>query len=185
MAEWSDYRGCEAHLSKAVSSRTQSSDTQYDAELAREREQIAFLYGRLDAERAVATGELSGVLRSGSAETTEDLWQRDVAASALNARIGRLRVADSGLCFGRLDQDSGEVLYIGRIGLFDEDDDYRPLLTDWRAPVARPFYCATAANPEGSPGAAISARRVAASSISTTTSSTTVWPTATRSCWPR
>ncbi|OLF17916.1 ATP-binding domain-containing protein [Actinophytocola xanthii] len=117
--------------------------------MAAEREYIAFLYRRLDAERAAATGELGGVLRDASTETTEDLWQREVATSALSARIGRLRVADSGLCFGRLDRDSGEVLYIGRIGLFDEEDDYRPLLTDWRAPVARPFYTATAANSEG------------------------------------
>ncbi|HWM07034.1 MAG TPA: helicase, partial [Actinophytocola sp.] len=124
-------------------------NTAHESELTAEREHIAFLYGRLDAERAAATGELAGVLKNNSTETTEDLWRRDVAASSLNARIGRLRVADSGLCFGRLDQESGEVLYIGRIGLFDEEDDYRPLLTDWRAPVARPFYCATAANPEG------------------------------------
>src|SRR3954470_3498515 len=149
MAEWMDYSGCEAHLSKAVSSKAQSSGTQYDVELAEEREHIAFLYGRLDAERAAANTELSGVLRNGSAETTEDLWQRDVAAGQLNARLRRLRVADSGLCFGRLDQEAGEVLSIWRIGVFDEEDDYRPLLTDWRAPVARPFYCATAANPEG------------------------------------
>ncbi|MGH3881350.1 MAG: helicase [Actinophytocola sp.] len=125
------------------------SRTQYEAELAAEREHIGFLYGRLDAERAAASAELSGVLRNGSTETTEDLWQRDVAASSLHDRLGRFRVADSGLCFGRLDLESDEVLYVGRIGLFDEDDDYRPLLTDWRAPVARPFYCATAANPEG------------------------------------
>ena len=123
--------------------------TRYDAELAAERERIAFLYDRLDAERAAASTELSGVLRNGSTETTEDLWQREVAAGTINARLGRLRVADNGLCFGRLDEESGEVLYVGRIGLFDEQDDYRPLLTDWRAPVARPFYCATAANPEG------------------------------------
>lgn len=137
-------------MSKALFSKTR-----YDAELEYEREHIAFLYGRLDAERAAATGELDGVLLDNSAETTEDLWHRDVAASSLSARIGRLRVADNGLCFGRLDGDGdrdsgeGEPLYIGRIGLFDEQDDYRPLLTDWRAPVARPFYCATAANPEG------------------------------------
>ncbi len=123
--------------------------TRYATELAAEREHIAFLYGRLDAERAAASGDLAGVLRNGSTETTEDLWQRDVAAGTINARLGQLRVADNGLCFGRLDEESGEILYIGRIGLFDEDDDYRPLLTDWRAPVARPFYCATAANPEG------------------------------------
>ena len=135
-------------MSKAVYS-TQS-ETQYDVELGAEREQIAFLYGRLDAERAAASGELKGVLRDGSAETTEDLWQRDVAAGTLSSRIGRLRVADNGLCFGRLDQEStARRSYIGRIGLFDEDDDYEPLLTDWRAPVARPFYVATAANPEG------------------------------------
>jgi DNA helicase IV len=131
-------------LSKAGSERTR-----YNAELAAERAHIASLYERLDAERAAASGELAGVLRDGSTETTEDLWQREVAAGTINARLGRLRVADSGLCFGRLDEESGEILYIGRIGLFDEQDDYRPLLTDWRAPVARPFYCATAANPEG------------------------------------
>ncbi|MCT2583859.1 AAA family ATPase [Actinophytocola sp. S1-96] len=117
--------------------------------MAAEREHIAFLYGRLDAERAAAAGELSGVLAHGSTETTEDLWQREVAANAASGRISRLKVADSGLCFGRLDGGDEGPLYVGRIGLFDEEDDYRPLLTDWRAPVARPFYTATAANPEG------------------------------------
>ncbi|MEU0554321.1 ATP-binding domain-containing protein [Dactylosporangium sp. NPDC006015] len=42
-----------------------------------------------------------------------------------------------------------EVRYIGRIGIFDEDNDYEPLLIDWRAPASRPFYLATAAAPEG------------------------------------
>jgi DNA helicase IV len=130
-------------------SKAGSAKSRHDAELAEERAHIEFLYGRLDAERAAASGELAGVLGDHSAETTEDLWQREVAASDLTSRIGRFWVADSGLCFGRLDRDSGEVSHIGRIGLFDEDDDYRPLLTDWRAPAARPFYCATAANPEG------------------------------------
>ncbi|WP_291418861.1 helicase [Actinophytocola sp.] len=131
-------------MSKAVFSKTQ-----YDTELTAEREHIAFLYGWLDAERSAAAGELAGVLRDHTEDSTDAMWRREVAANTLSARVGRLRVADSGLCFGRLDQTSGEALYIGRIGLFDEEDDYRPLLTDWRAPVARPFYCATAANPEG------------------------------------
>ncbi|MGH3857609.1 MAG: HelD family protein, partial [Pseudonocardiaceae bacterium] len=34
-------------------------------------------------------------------------------------------------------------------GLLDEERDYQPLLIDWRAPAARPFYTATAARPEG------------------------------------
>ena len=37
-------------------------------------------------------------------------------------------------------------LWVGRIGLFD--DDYEPVLLDWWAPAARPFYVATAAHPE-------------------------------------
>ncbi len=125
------------------------SKARYDAELTAEREHIAFLYGRLDAERSSASGRLDGVLLDSTSNTTEDLWQRDVAATQLSKRIGLLQVADNGLCFGRLDEQTGERIYIGRIGLFDEDNDYEPLLTDWRAPVARPFYVATAANPEG------------------------------------
>ena len=33
--------------------------------------------------------------------------------------------------------------------MLDEDNEYEPLLMDWRAPAARPFYLATAASPEG------------------------------------
>ena len=121
----------------------------YDSELSAEREHIASLYAHLDAERSTTSGKLDGVLLDSSAETTEALWERDVAATTLSRRIGLLRVADNGLCFGRLDHSDGETTYIGRIGLFDEENDYEPLLTDWRAPIARPFYVATAANPEG------------------------------------
>ncbi|MEV0679338.1 ATP-binding domain-containing protein [Actinosynnema sp. NPDC050436] len=57
----------------------------------------------------------------------------------------RLEAVRHGLCFGRLDGPGGR-LHIGRTGLFDGDD---PLLLDWRAPAARPFYTATAADPQG------------------------------------
>jgi len=73
---------------------------------------------------------------------------RDVEVRALAKEMTRLDVADAGLCFGRLDTVSGERSYIGRIGLFDADNEYEPLLIDWRAPAARPFYVATAASPE-------------------------------------
>jgi DNA helicase IV len=63
-------------------------------------------------------------------------------------RIRHSGVADNGLCFGRLEGKDGERTYVGRIDLSD-DDDHRPLLTDWRAPAARPFYCATSAFPDG------------------------------------
>ena len=67
---------------------------------------------------------------------------------ALAKQMNRLNVADHALCFGRLDSLSGERTYIGRIGLLDENNEYEPLLLDWRAPAARAFYVATAANPE-------------------------------------
>lgn len=66
----------------------------------------------------------------------------------LAREMQRLDVADHGLCFGRLDAVSGQRSYIGRIGIFDEDNEFHPLLLDWRAPAARPFYVATAASPE-------------------------------------
>ncbi|HJW59889.1 MAG TPA: helicase, partial [Actinomycetota bacterium] len=55
--------------------------------------------------------------------------------------------AEHGLCFGRLDHADGSHLYIGRLGLLD--DDREPLLVDWRAPAAQPFYRATWATPSG------------------------------------
>ena len=40
-----------------------------------------------------------------------------------------------------------EVRYIGRLGV--RDDDYEPLVIDWRAPAASPFYRATPVEPLG------------------------------------
>src|SRR6476659_1074573 len=74
--------------------------------------------------------------------------ERDAEVRALAKEVRRLDVADNGLCFGRLDALTGERVYIGRIGIFDPEDDYEPLLMDWRAPAARPFYTATGAHPE-------------------------------------
>ncbi|WP_241010979.1 RNA polymerase recycling motor ATPase HelR [Mycobacterium camsae] len=109
-----------------------------------EQDYVTGLYARLDAERAAAKSRYSNALR-GDGETPMD---RDVEVRALARRMKRLDVADDGLCFGRLDAVSGHRSYIGRIGLLDEDNEYEPLLIDWRAPAARPFYTATAAHPE-------------------------------------
>src|SRR5882757_869276 len=51
--------------------------------------------------------------------------------------------------YARLDAERDGPLHVGRIGLTHADDESRALLTDWRAPIARPFYTATGANPEG------------------------------------
>jgi DNA helicase IV len=125
------------------------SNSGHIGELRDERDHIGFLYERLEAERGAASAELDRVLRDSSATDPEARWHRDVTVRMLSAQVNRLRVAESGLCFGRIDERAGGRAYIGRIGLFDEAADYEPLLMDWRAPASRPFYCATGAKPEG------------------------------------
>ncbi|WVH81072.1 RNA polymerase recycling motor ATPase HelR [Lentzea sp. DG1S-22] len=117
----------------------------YEEELQSERDYVAGLYARLDNERARVKAAYQSAL-GGTGETAMD---RDNEVRARHREMKRLNVADYGLCFGRLDSVDGDVSYIGRIGLFDEFDDFEPLLLDWRAPAARPFYTATGANPEG------------------------------------
>ena len=112
----------------------------YDGELRFEQGYVDGLYAKLDDERAQAKARYGTALRN-DGETPMD---RDVELRALGKRIKRLDVADDGLCFGRLDSLSGERSYIGRIGLLDENNEYQPLLLDWRAPAARAFYTATA-----------------------------------------
>jgi DNA helicase IV len=99
-----------------------------------EQQYLTTLYARLDELRADAVRHLA---QAGQADRT--WWAAEVA---------RLDSVADGLCFGRLDFGGGRRVYIGRIGLFREPDD-EPLLVDWRAPVARPFYTATAASAEG------------------------------------
>ncbi|TCK24526.1 RNA polymerase recycling motor ATPase HelR [Pseudonocardia endophytica] len=121
------------------------SDHGYDGELHSEREYVAGLYARLDADRAQAQGEYDAAL----AGTGGSPMERDVQVRASAKRVKRLHVADDGLCFGRLDGLDGARSYVGRIGLFDEQDEFAPVLLDWRAPAARPFYTATAVTTEG------------------------------------
>jgi DNA helicase IV len=97
-------------------------------ELEAEQRHVNDLYARLDAMRDEATAALD----------------RGHAATVWRAELARIEAVEDGLCFGRLDLAGGRRTYVGRMGLFDGDD---PLLLDWRAPAARPFYTATAANP--------------------------------------
>ncbi|PEG38611.1 helicase [Mycolicibacterium agri] len=113
-----------------------------------ERDYVAGLYARLDAERARVADRYRAALRSPvDPANGGTLVERDAEVRAMAKEATRLNVADNGLCFGRLDAVTGERTYVGRIGIFDKDRDYEPLLIDWRAPAARPFYTATAATP--------------------------------------
>ncbi|ORA08665.1 helicase [Mycobacterium asiaticum DSM 44297] len=122
----------------------QESTTGYEHELQAEQRYVDELYQRLENERAQAKARYRDALRGDGTSPMD----RDVEVRALARRMTRLDVADDGLCFGRLDSASGKRSYIGRIGLLDENNEYEPLLLDWRAPAARAFYTATAAHPE-------------------------------------
>jgi DNA helicase IV len=82
-----------------------------------------------------------------SAEALDALEQARLRM--LRQQYDELRRATEGLVFGRLDGLDGTVRRIGRVGLRDDDEDGEPLLVDWRAPAARPFYTATAVDPQG------------------------------------
>ncbi|OLL71920.1 ATP-dependent DNA helicase rep [Pseudonocardia sp. Ae168_Ps1] len=119
-----------------------------DPELAHEKTYVGMLYEQLEDRRRDTAARLAATLRDETVGTPQALTQRDAAAALLADKLAALRAAEHGLAFGRLDTDAGETRYVGRIGLLDEQNEYEPLLMDWRAPAARPFYTATAANPE-------------------------------------
>lgn len=73
------------------------------------------------------------------------LFERDAFAFQAARRLAILDAEHEGLVFGRLDHTDGEIRYIGRIGV--RDDEYEPLVIDWRARAAEPFYRATATEP--------------------------------------
>lgn len=128
--------------------------TRGDDGIAHEQAYVAMLYGRLDDRRAETARRLHDALHDETVGTPQALTERDAATAMYTDRLAALRAAEHGLVFGRLDAapvdgEPAERRYVGRLGLLDEDHDYEPLLMDWRAPAARPFYTATAASPEG------------------------------------
>ncbi|MDO5507887.1 MAG: AAA family ATPase, partial [Corynebacterium casei] len=117
------------------------------------------LFDRLDKEVADANQRLNEVQADVDPANPDSdaLVRRETEYHLLQGKLDRLNLAQLGLVFGRIDVDApgdnptAEGLdrrYIGRMGLDAREDDYRTLLLDWRAPMARPFYLATTAQPE-------------------------------------
>ena len=106
------------------------------------------LYEHLDGLRERTSERLAQTLRQ-TGGTPQARTERDVLVAMYTQRLAQLDASENGLCFGRIDSDDDEQHYIGRLGIRDEDADYKPLLLDWRAPAARPFYLATPVSPEG------------------------------------
>ena len=132
---------------------TESRSDPLTAEIAVEQAHVDVVYARLGE----ATRSAHQVARAGRSLFRSDresyvreedgtgLYERDVFAFQAAKRLAVLDGEHEGLVFGRLDRTDGEVRYVGRIGV--RDDDYEPLVIDWRAPAAEPFYRATPTRP--------------------------------------
>ncbi|GAB3847255.1 HelD family protein [Nesterenkonia populi] len=112
-----------------------------------ERQYVAALYRRLDELREEKEAQLAKVRSAGAVGTMQNISERDAFATLYEDRLAQLNAVDDRLVFGRLDLDSGETRYIGRIGLTSEAR--QRLMLDWRAPEAGVFYQATAFDRQG------------------------------------
>jgi DNA helicase IV len=129
-----------------------------DSELAAEQRHLDAAYARLDVMRRSAERVAEGYTEVTRGGTHQARLEREAAEAYTRRRLANLDIGEAPLCFGRLDllatDDTGAdssaepgPYYIGRISV--TDDDLTPLVVDWRAPVAEPFYRATAVEPMG------------------------------------
>ena len=82
--------------------------------------------------------------------TFQARYERNAFDEQLLARLTNLDLGDAALVFGRIDRAQGEAIesfHIGRLAVADEQRE--PVVVDWRAPVAEPFYRATGREPMG------------------------------------
>lgn len=125
------------------------SNTEFpDDELLHEQEFIDGLYARVDALRGDAEDSVTDALAQGNTPQQARL-ERDILVAERSGLLAALNAVDGSLCFGRIDLTSGQGHHIGRIGLRADDAERTPVLIDWRAGVARPFYLATGHTPMG------------------------------------
>ncbi|HEX7746802.1 MAG TPA: ATP-binding domain-containing protein [Micromonosporaceae bacterium] len=131
-----------------MSTASRAAQDQPTDDVSTEQTRLSSLYRRLDDLRERAADRLAAALPE-IGGTPQAQSERDSRIQLYSEQLAQLDAVEEGLCFGRLDLDDGARRYIGRIGLFDERDHYQPLLIDWRAPAARPFYLATTVAPDG------------------------------------
>ena len=122
-------------------------------DLAAEQAYIDHAYACLESSRQAADPpDLDGRGRPGRHRAGPLRARGHLRARVVN-RLTQLQLGDAALCFGRIDRAprrparTRETFYIGRIAV--SDDEQEPVIVDWRAPVAEPFYRATGRQPMG------------------------------------
>ena len=130
-----------------------------DPDLQDEQEFLDRAYDGLEFMRGEARQMLQGVLDLGRGGTFQSRTERDIVVRTSLARLDQLDIGDQALYFGRIDRlpepgdgadadgPFGESFHIGRLAV--SGPDHEPLVVDWRAPVAEPFYRATGLDPQG------------------------------------
>ncbi|MGK5549033.1 HelD family protein [Streptomyces sp. URMC 127] len=113
-----------------------------------EQEFIDLLHERLAELRAGAETAVAQALAQGGS-TFQARLERDVMVAEQSGLLSAFNAGERGLCFGRLAFRDGRDHHIGRIGIRRDDAERTPLVIDWRAEVARPFYLATGHTPMG------------------------------------
>ncbi|MFF8590777.1 HelD family protein [Streptomyces sp. NPDC015220] len=116
--------------------------------MRQEQEFIDGLYTRVDALRGDTETAVADALAQGDKPMQARL-ERDILVAERSGLLAALNAVDGSLCFGRIDLVDGARHHIGRIGLRADDAEHTPILIDWRAAVARPFYLATGHTPMG------------------------------------
>ena len=125
-------------------------------DLEAEQAYIDHAYACLEQSRQAAT-RLTSMVEVGRGGTEQARFEREVIYDTVLNRLSHLQLGDAALCFGRIDRkvedepiaDGNDIesFYIGRIAVSDENQE--PIIVDWRAPIAEPFYRATGRQPMG------------------------------------
>ncbi|KQX14052.1 helicase [Streptomyces sp. Root431] len=118
-------------------------------EFRNEQQFITDLYARLDDLRDRAEAAVAQALRTPGVGSNQGRLERDVTVAEQSGLLSAFDAGESGLCFGRLVFRDGRDHHIGRIGIRKDDPNRTPLVVDWRAEIARPFYLATGYEPMG------------------------------------
>lgn len=151
------------------------SDSVRDREISVEQEHLDRVYRRLEEKIHEAEFLMNDAAKRGQVGTPGALAERDAQVFRAGVHLNRLNNEFEDFLFGRIDlllgrdgkkgpdgaytavepadgavredntADIAETLHIGRIGVLDSD--YAPLVIDWRAPAAAPFYRSTPVDP--------------------------------------
>ncbi|AJE40923.1 HelD family protein [Streptomyces nodosus] len=150
-------------------------DSLRDREISVEQEHLDRVYRRLEEKIHEAEFLMNDAVKRGQVGTPGALAERDAQVYRAGIHLNRLNNEFEDFLFGRIDlllgkdgkkgpdgaytaiepaegavhpdntAEIAETLHIGRIGVLDED--YAPLVIDWRAPAAAPFYRSTPVDP--------------------------------------